>query len=315
MNQRNNHQELVELQRKIIELEKENLRRTEIEQEKAKIEHSLRERVKELNCLYGITNLIVRHGHSIEKILQGVTDLLPAAWQYPEITCARVTFEGKEYVTPNFKTSQWRQATDIFAAGKKEGLVEVYYLEEKPVIDEGPFLREERLLIDTVAQRISRASERIRAEKQLEVERVSLKNMNIALREVLTRVEDEKKEIGKAIQANVNKVIMPILLALEAEIPANQKIYLKLLENNLKEILSPFTKNLSKEFMSLTPAEVQICYIIKQGLPTKEIANLRGISIATVNRHREHIRKKLGIANANINLITFLDTFMEKLKQ
>lgn len=244
-----------------------------------------------------------------------MTDLLPAAWQYPEITCARVTFEGKEYVTPNFKTSQWRQATDIFAADKKEGLVEVYYLEEKPVIDEGPFLREERLLIDTVAQRISRASERIRAEKQLEVERISLKNMNIALREVLTRVEDEKKEIGKVIQANVNKVIMPILLALEAEIPANQKIYLKLLENNLKEILSPFTKNLSTEFMSLTPAEVQICHIIKQGLPTKEIANLRGISIATVNRHREHIRKKLGIANTNINLITFLDTFMEKLKQ
>jgi DNA-binding CsgD family transcriptional regulator len=92
--------------------------------------------------------------------------------------------------------------------------------------------------------------------------------------------------------------------------PALPVDYLLLLKRNLEEIVSPFTNKLSKEFMILTPVEVQICNMIKNGLSTKEIAKLRGISPATVSRHREHIRKKLGITKKEVNLATYLSALM-----
>jgi DNA-binding CsgD family transcriptional regulator len=213
-------------------------------------------------------------------------------------------------VTSNFKTTKWKLAADIKVSGEKMGMVEVYYLKQRPIVDEGPFLKEERLLIDGIAERIGRAAERIQAQKQLQVEQVALKNMNIALREVLARVQDEKKEIGDAVQANVDKIIMPLLHALEPKVTPEHQQYLVLLKRNLEEIVSPFTNKLSKEFMILTPVEVQICNMIKNGLSTKEIAKLRGISPATVSRHREHIRKKLGITKKEVNLATYLSALM-----
>ncbi|MCP4753909.1 MAG: LuxR family transcriptional regulator [Proteobacteria bacterium] len=294
----------------ISELEKQNQIKVEIETEKAKIESSLRERIKELNCLYGVAELIERNEHSIGKILQGVADLLPVSWQYPEVTCSRIIFKNQEYQTSLFSISQWKQSADILEAGEKVGIMEVYYLKEMPVIDEGPFLREERLLINAVAERVGRAIEQINVEMQLEVERESLRNMNITLREVLSRIQDEQKEAGRTIQANVDKIIMPILHTLESEVSSDLKKYILLVKRNLEEIVSPFTNKLSNDFMSLTPVEIQISNMIKNGMSTKEIARLRYISDATVNRHRENIRKKLGIKNKKINLSTFLRTYM-----
>ena len=298
--------------RRVSELEKEKRLQAEIEQEKVQIAHTLGERVKELNCLYGVSELIEAHGGSIDTLLQGVADLLPVSWQYPQITCARVVHDGQEYRTSTFKTSIWKQAAGIVVAGKKVGRVEVYYLKKMPGIDEGPFLKEERLLIDAVAERIGRALERIEAEQQLDVERAALKNMNIALHEVLAKVQDEKKEIGDAIQANVDKIILPILHALEIDLPPKQRGYVMLLKGNLAEISSPFTNTLSKQFMILTPTEIQICNMIKKGFSTKEIAKIRHLSPATVSRHREYIRKKLGLANKNVNLTTYLHTFLSE---
>ncbi len=128
------------------------------------VEHALRERVKELNCLYGISGVIDRCGRSIEKLLCGIVELLPDSWQYPEVACARMTFQGQEYKSTHFQPSRWRQAADIRAGGKEAGVVEVYYLRKRPTHDEGPFLREERLLIRAVAERVGRAIDRIRAE-------------------------------------------------------------------------------------------------------------------------------------------------------
>lgn len=302
--------ELRALRRRVAELEKEKDLQGEIEKEKATTQRSLRERIKELNCLFGVAEVIERYGSSLEKILQGITDLLPDSLQYPENTCARVIFEDNEHVTSNFKTTKWKLAADIKVSGEKMGMVEVYYLKQRPIVDEGPFLKEERLLIDGIAERIGRVAERIQAQQQLQVEQIALRNMNIALREVLARVQDEKKEIGDAVQDNVDKIIMPLLHALEPKATPEHQQYLVLLKRNLKEIVSPFTNKLSKEFMILTPVEVQTCNMIKNGLSTKEIAKLRGISPATVSRHREHIRKKLGITNKKVSLTTYLSALM-----
>ena len=193
----------------------------------------------------------------------------------------------------------------------------MFYLEECPPADEGPFLREERALLDAVAERIGAAAMRISAEqdlqeanKQLNIERKALQETNAALRTVLARIEEEKQEIYMNVQVNVDKILMPILHALSLELPRTQRKYIELLRTNLEEITSPFVGRLSKPSFSLTPTEINICNMIRNGLQTKEIARVRGVSASTISRHRENIRRKLKIANNSVNLVTYLQSTM-----
>ena len=128
--------------------------------------HSLGERVKELSCLYGISSLIEKQNISSEEIFQGTVDLIPPAWQYPEVTCARIILEGQEFQTDNFKETIWKQTSDIVVHGDRIGTLEVCYLEERPRMDEGPFLKEERSLINTIAKELRNNIERKQAEEQ-----------------------------------------------------------------------------------------------------------------------------------------------------
>ncbi|UCD34810.1 MAG: helix-turn-helix transcriptional regulator [Nitrospiraceae bacterium] len=216
-----------------------------------------------------------------------------------------------KFKSKNFRESQWKLETDINVTGQKIGKIEVYYIRKMPEIYEGPFLKEERILLDHLSYRISRLTERIQAKKQLQVEKLTLKNMNITLHEVISRVQAEKIRVGNSIHVNCDKIILPIVHALEAEATLKQKKYIDLLKSNLNELISPFINQLSKDFMSLTPSEIQICNMIKAGSSTKEIASLRGLSVSTLHRHRENIRKKLNITNKNVNLTTYLNTYMK----
>jgi len=135
--------------------------------ERKRSEVVLRERVKELNCLYGISNLVEKRGISLEEIIQGTVDLIPSAFQYPETTCARIIIGDQEFKTKNFIETDWRQACDIFVHGELSGTVEVFYLEEKPACHEGPFLEEERSLINNIAKRLARVTERMWTEKEV----------------------------------------------------------------------------------------------------------------------------------------------------
>jgi len=199
------------------------------------------------------------------------------------------------------------------------GEVTILYLEERPPADEGPFLREERALLDALAERIGSAAMRISAElelqesnRQLRLERKALQESNAALRAVLARIEEEKKEIYMDVQENVDKILMPILHELTFHLPKTQRQYAEILRTNLEDITSPFVSRLSKHHLSLTSTEVKICSMIQSGLQTKEIARIRGVSVGTINRHREHIRRKLKITNSDINLMTYLQSSMWK---
>ncbi|MEW6201570.1 MAG: helix-turn-helix transcriptional regulator [bacterium] len=283
----------------------------------AKVEVALLERIKELNCMYGMAILAERYSDSIEDFLQNLVNILPPSWQYPEITCARILFDGKTYKSRGFKSSKWRQSSRILMYNEPMGEVEVFYLEEKPPEDEGPFLKEERLLLDAIAEQIGKTAARISAEqelkelnKQLTVERKALQEANAALRAVLQRIEEEKANINKNVQANVEKILIPILHALSLELPKSQKKYVEILRTNLEEITSPFINRLSRKYYSLTPTEIKICKLISNGMRTKEIAQIQGVSEATIDRHREHIRKKLDIVNKDVNLATYLQSSM-----
>jgi DNA-binding NarL/FixJ family response regulator len=289
------------------------------ETETPKIETALRERIKELNCLYGIAYLSEIHSDSIDDLLKDIVNILPFSWQYPEITCARIIFKEKVIKSKGFKGSKWRQMSRISVFNEPVGEVAIFYLDERPPADEGPFLKEERALLNAVGERIGAAAMRISSEqelqetnKQLTVERKALQETNAALRSVLARIEEEKKEIYMNMQANIDKIVMPILHALSLELPGAQRKYIEMMRTNLEEIASPFATRISKIPLSLTSTEINICNMIRSGLHTKEIARIRGVSGATISRHRENIRRKLEIANSGINLTTYLQSNMEK---
>jgi DNA-binding CsgD family transcriptional regulator len=292
------------------------------ETEQIKVESALRERIKELNCLYGVSQLAERHFNSLDNLLEELVNFLPHSWQYPDISCARIVFKENTYKSEGFKVTEWRQSARIYVYSEPVGEVAIFYLEERPPSDEGPFLAEERALLDTLADQIGTIATRISAEmelqdinKQLSLERKALQESNTALRTVLTRIEEEKNEIYRNIKTNVDKILMPILVAMSLEIPHAHSKYIEMLKTNLEDITSQFVRHLSNSYHSLTPTEITICNMIRSGLRTKEIAQIRGVSMATINRHRENIRRKLKITNDDINLATYLQSSMWEGKQ
>jgi signal transduction histidine kinase len=109
---------------------------------------------------------VEKHGTSLDDILESTVNLIPPAWQYPEITQGRITLDGHSYATPAFKASPYRQTADIVVKGKKRGAIEVVYTEKKQNIDEGPFLEEERHLINTLARELALIIERKHSQSE-----------------------------------------------------------------------------------------------------------------------------------------------------
>ncbi|MBN2464252.1 hypothetical protein JXD38_01325 [candidate division WOR-3 bacterium] len=127
---------------------------------------ALRERVKELTCLYGIDQVREREDLSFPQTFQAIVELLPPAWLYPAIAQARIHVDGVDYATSGFQGGPQRLAADILVRGTKRGLVEIEYTEPRPVLDEGPFLRDERRLIDAVASQVASILARRHAEEE-----------------------------------------------------------------------------------------------------------------------------------------------------
>ncbi len=121
---------------------------------------AVQERVKELTCLYGITQLTQRPEMRLEQVVGGIVRLLPPAWQYPEAAVARVVLDEKPFTTPSFRRGAQRQSAEIVVGGVSRGFVEVSYTRRRPEADEGPFLKEERSLIDAVARQLAAVVER-----------------------------------------------------------------------------------------------------------------------------------------------------------
>jgi PAS domain S-box-containing protein len=135
------------------------------EQELRTVNLTLRDRVKELDYFFNLSALVEKPEITLEELLQGAADLIPSAWRYPEITRGRIILEDQEFKTENFEETPWKQASDIFVRGDRAGSIEVYYLEETPESDEGPFLREEKKLLDAIAERLGKIAERKQAEE------------------------------------------------------------------------------------------------------------------------------------------------------
>ena len=138
-------------------------------------DRQLRERVKELNCLYKISEIVDEPNITLESILQKTAEMLPASWLYPEEAACRITIQESEYRSCGFTIGQWILTRDLWAEGRRVGTVEIHYpaaLNPKQgSADHEVFLDEERALLSAVAERLGRIIERKRAETALAQER------------------------------------------------------------------------------------------------------------------------------------------------
>jgi DNA-binding CsgD family transcriptional regulator len=158
--------------------------------------------------------------------------------------------------------------------------------------------------------------ERKQAEKaskirkaELEVKTKNLEETNTALRVLLRQREEDKAELESNVLSNVKQLVIPFIDKLKgSKLETNQMRYVDVLESNLYEITSPFSRNLSSKDLGLSPSQLRVADLVRSGKSTKEIADLLNLSSRTVETHRKHIRKKIGVKKKRTNLRSLLSS-------
>jgi PAS domain S-box-containing protein len=145
-------------------------------------------------------------------------------------------------------------------------------------------------------------------ESDLKIKTHELKDLNAALRVLLKQRDDDQALVEEKLLSNIKLLILPYVDKLKKQTDAGARSYINVLESNLRDIVSPFAQKLSTQHLTLTNKEVQIANFIKEGLSTKEIANLLNVSEAAINLHRYRIRQKLSLTKGQ-NLQSFLSCY------
>lgn len=191
--------------------------------ERARAEAALRhqtqvlgERVKELQCLYAIAALVAKPGIALEALCQGILEVMPPAWQYPDITCGRIVLDNRTFATHNFQHTGWQLTSDIQVYGERIGTVEIYYLEEKPDSDAGPFLREEQHLLNAIAKFLGETLERRRVEDERARYATQLQTLSQRLLDVQ---ETERRAIARELHDQIGQLLTGLKLTLEMSAP------------------------------------------------------------------------------------------------
>ena len=278
----------------------------------------LRERIKELECLYRISSLLTRKNITLKELLPEVLDIMIPAWQFPEITGARIVVRSTDMKSRNYENTRWKLKERIDVDGVDAGFVEVAYRTVPGSDTNGRpplFLDEERKLLRSIADLVGTIVSRNDSETEVKKTLNELKRRtqevertNIALREVLTHFDREKGEILSQISAGIRQNVFPILHALRhfSLSDAQREEYLELLARNLDHSLGRKPGAADSGAEPLTPRELEVVNMIREGFQNKEIARQLTISIPTVERHRFNIRKKLGLSGKRVNLSSYL---------
>lgn len=275
--------------------------------------HDLRERIKELECFYELSRLDSQYELTLEEFFKIFVQQLPTAWQYPEDCCALIRYKDYECRTRKDQVSNWVQSAVIYEFGKAAGEVKVFYLKEKPKLDEGPFLKEERKLLESIARHLGAIAERKTIEQNMKESTLLLKSQKellehkaIALSELVDHIHFEKNEIKKNVSLNIEKILLPIIKKgrMKGGLDAKQ---LEVLEKNIIDMLSSYSEKIGSPELPLTPREIEICNLVRSGMTSKEIADFLKLNPGTVEVHRNKIRQKLGIANSSNSLFSYLN--------
>lgn len=160
---------------------------------------------------------------------------------------------------------------------------------------------------DVTAQKNAERELRER-ETELKERTQLLEQKNAALRELMSQVEMENRRTVEQIRASLDQLVFPVLHRLKNRCCTADRVFVNMLEENLNDVVSGFGIELSSRLNRLTQREIELCGLIRQGITSKEIGRLLHISPRTVETHRNRIRKKLGVTDPDVNLVTFLKT-------
>jgi len=276
-----------------------------------KVEEALKESEERYRSLF-------MDNHSVMLIIDpesaDIVDANPAAtsfydWSYEELTRKKITDINtltERQVFQEMKRAKLKEGR-IFhfkhrlASGKIRD-VEVY---------SGPIKVYGRELLYSIIHDITKRKQAelslIEKRKELENKTHELEEVNAALKVLLKQRDEDKKEFEEKIIANVKNLVFPYIGKLNnSRLNDRQAVYLEIIKSNLEEVIAPFLHRLSSKYSDLTPSEIQIAGLIKDGKTTKEIAELLNSSTDAIDFHRYNLRKKLGLRNRKTNLRSFL---------
>jgi len=151
--------------------------------------------------------------------------------------------------------------------------------------------------LDNEVLKRNRAEKALRErQKALKLKVNTLNELNASLRVLLERREEDAKAVGEKVLSNVKLLVIPFLDKLNrTKLDRKQRAYLDVLESTFNEIISPFSRELSSKYLSLSPTETQVAKLVREGKKTRQIAEMMGLSKRTVEAHRQSIREKLGL--------------------
>ena len=221
----------------------------------------------------------------------------------------------KEFMLPsnqkNVKTATtfvrkgWRLNDMVTHEKRVDGSTGVFLNNTIPAIRNGMLLHIWGSSLDITS--LFKTQERLEwSMTELEIREEALKEKNIALKELITQIELEKKDLKDRIMANLEQVILPSLEKIKLNTGAEE--YVNQLRKALEDLTSSFGRKVGDSQMKMTPREIEVCDLVRNGLSNKEIARLLNIALHTVEKHRRMARKKLGLANKGINLRTYLSS-------
>ncbi|MDJ0622306.1 MAG: PAS domain S-box protein [Desulfocapsaceae bacterium] len=200
---------------------------------------------------------------------------------------------------------------DISAQKKNEEELRKYRNQLEDLVAERTVeLEKANIQLEQEIEERKRAERALRKrEKELEAQSSHLEEVNTALRVLLKQREEDKNELGEAVLQNVQELVNPYLQRfLGGRLSTQQKTLARILETNLNNIVSPFLNKLKSNLAQLTPVEIRVASLVKEGMTNKEIAEILMVSKNTILFHRHNIRTKLGIKNKKINLRSHLLT-------
>jgi CheY-like chemotaxis protein/signal transduction histidine kinase len=279
------------LEKKILDLEKESVKRK-------KLEKNLNERVKELTCLYNASKLSEQSDISMEQFFIKTLKYILPAWQFPNVTCARIIYNGQEFKTENFRETIWKQKVDIKEYGKLVGSLEVNYLKAMPNFDKDPFLKEKRRLIYSIVEIVKRLIERKNNEQKI-------KESEEKYRKAYDRAEFYKDvfahDINNILQSILSGIQISQLIVENPEKHDNLKINAQI----IKEQVIRGAKLVSN-MRKLSQLEED-----RQSLKKIEILNVLKNAISIVKKSYEDKNMTFQIDSVDENLFVKANDFLE----
>ena len=237
---------------------------------------------------------IVKHGKG--SLQNGVILRKDGTAAPVDITATAIEYNGEKGIQASFR--------DISGHKQIEDTLEHLIQERTTELSES-----NKQLTEEIAERKEAEAALRKKTKELQLHSHKLQELNATLKVLLQQREEDKTELEEKVLSNVKHLLSPQLEALrEQRLDAKSKMHLDILEGNLKNIVSSFSHRLSSKYTDLTPTEIRVANLIREGKTTKEISKFLGSSDSAINIHRFHIRRKLGLIRKNINLQSHLSS-------